>query len=287
MRHLDVPIRDGEESGRGELLHDLANPAVRQGLHLAERNPTSGDSRPVARPGEAQEEQARGVLLGGREPGERLLGERGDRPAQPAEPHVGGICQGRAVTPFPELRHGGGQQGEQAGFVTGVTDDGVSEPVVEHEPSDRRRSLHRPAHLGRRQRADEHRAVVDEGAQRVMVGELTHEVGAHREHDGDRGPRVGRQLGEGVEELPALGVVGADRPDLLELVDRHDDAPLLIARCRHEVRQEVGHLVASGGVQGAPGELAHRVRAGPEGDDPPSAAAGEHVGGQRREQPGA
>ena len=59
VRDLDRPVGDGQQAGAGEVLDDGADPAVRQGLELAERHPPSGDRRAVAGAGQAQEQRAR------------------------------------------------------------------------------------------------------------------------------------------------------------------------------------------------------------------------------------
>ncbi len=190
------------------------------------------------------------------------------------------------VAPLPELGHRRGQQGEQPRLVAGVADHGVGQAVVEHEPRGCRGSLHGPTHLRGRHRADEHGAVADEGPQGVVVGELAHEVRTHRDDDAHRGPRVGREVGEGVEELGALGLARADRPHLLELVHDDDGAPLVLPGCRDEVRQQVGHVIAPRRPERTAGELAQGMRARPQAHDPPAAAAREHVRGQRGQQAG-
>ena len=128
-----------------------------QRLELRQWDAAPGDPSAVAGAGQPQQQGARGRSLVGRERGIRLLGERGDGAAQPAEADVGGVGESAALAPLPQLRHRGGEQREQAGLLAGVADDGVGEPVVEGEPCHRSRALDGPADLRGRHRADEHR----------------------------------------------------------------------------------------------------------------------------------
>ena len=119
-----------------------------------------------------------------------------------------------------------------------------------------------------------------------MLGEVADEVGPHRDDQTDGGPRVGRQLAHGVEELLPLTVVGAGSPGLLELVDGDDHSSFSRVRCRDEVGEEVGDLVSIWASERYASELPHRMVPGTESDDPPPRAPRESIRSERREQPG-
>ena len=118
-----------------------------------------------------------------------------------------------------------------------------------------------------------------------MLGSLAQEVGAHPENDRDRRARVGGQLAEGVEELSALRGVGTDRPDLLELVDDDKQPAAVVVDAADQVGEQVD-VVPRGLPECATRELLHRVLAGPQGDDRPRRAAGQHVTAQCSQESG-
>ena len=116
-----------------------------------------------------------------------------------------------------------------------------------------------------------------------MLGSLAQEVGAHPENHGDGRAWVGGELAEGVEELAALRGVGTDRPGLLELVDDDEQPAAVVVDAADEVGEHVD-LVPRGLPECATRELLHRVLTGPQGDDGPRGAAGQHVTTQRSKE---
>ena len=200
--------------------------------------------------------------------------------------HAAGLAIGRegerVVLPLlPELEQGGGQQRQRARLALHVVDEGVGQLRLHPEPHPGCGQLDRAPQLGRLQRPDQHVVPAQKLGELGIRGEAAVEVGAQRDDDDRAAVRIGGRTGEGVREGGALFLGAAGGQELLELVDREEEASV-----GRERLERLGERILRTRDEHA-AQLLHRPLPRAQQQPPPAAAARQHSTRQRREQAGA
>ena len=284
---LDVSGRDGQQARVGQRGLDLGQVGQVEGQELGSGHPSSGDAVPVARTGEAEEQDARGVAGVVRQRRDGVLGDLGDGAVEATHRDVRTERQQPPLAPLPQPGQARRHEWQQPRLRPGVGDHGVGQSLGEQEPSAPGRLLDDPTYLRGAQRADQEGVVRQRSGEPGLVREAGEVVTANGQDDTHRGAFVGGQLAEDGQERRPLGLVGARRPDLFELVDdqhRLRAVGGLALGAQDQAAQQIADV--DGPLsEGLPGELPQRVLAGAHDEPGPRGTSGDDVVRERGQQP--
>jgi hypothetical protein len=208
------------------------------------------------------------------------LGESRDGALDTAGLAVGRQSQG-VVRPFlPELEQGGREQWQRARLSLHVADERVGELGLDAQPDPSRRQLDGSPQLRGLHRSDQYLVRAQLLGERRVHSKAAVEVCAQRGHHDCASIRISRSAGERVGEGSALHIRLACREELLELVDREEEA------CTSGQRVEgLGDRILRSRHERA-AELLQRPFPGPQQQTPPTLAAWQHPSSQGRQETG-
>jgi hypothetical protein len=263
MRDLHLALIDRHEPVVRERGEDRG---VTFALEFGQRDPAAHDQLAVALARQPQEDPARDVALVRIELLVRSLGESCNRAVDAAGLLVRTQVQAPPVTMLPELQQRCRQQWQRPGLALDVGDKGIDELGLDLESRALRRQLDRPPQLVAAHRTDRYLVRPEQAPELGIARAAPIEVGADGEQH-ERSPAwVARAGDERVDERVALVLVAAGGEDLLELVDRDDQAT---------VWRDAGHRLL---------ERSERVDTWPQQRERPVPAARDHILSQRGEQ---
>ena len=277
VRELDRPGADGHQPGVGQRGQHRLGVGDAMDLHQRHAAPLGGALTEVGEP--QQDLPGHGALALG-QPHIGGLGDPRHPAAHPSRRAVRLDAKHAPVPGLPQLEQGGRQQRQGPGFIPDLGDEHVDQAVLDLEPRPGSRPLDHLPELRRVHRTDQGMAAAEQLGELRIGAQPAVEVGPKRAQH-ERPPLVlARGVHEPIEELAALGLLGARGEQLLELVDRDHD-PLLAAQARQDVlRQPAEHALKLGaGV--LPGSQQHLSPTGAAGQRP-RAERREHAGAQQR-----
>lgn len=209
-----------DEAGVGQGLHHAL--AARQTAQLRQRGAAAGVVAVLLGAGDlyqANEQLTRGVLLLGGQGPVYLLGARGNRSGQSADPVVSVVGERLSRASLPQPREGELEQRQCARLTAGVVEKAFGQSVVEFEARDSGwlgdclRQL-RAAH-----RRQVHDVVLQGVGEAAMREHVSVEVSPERDQDFDLNKRAAAgDFHQGVEEVCDECVLGAVGEQFLELV---------------------------------------------------------------------
>jgi hypothetical protein len=134
--------------------------------------------------------------------------------------------QAPSVAALPQLEQRRRQQRQRPRLALDVGDQSIDELLLHAQTGTARGQLDRAAQLVAAHRPHQNVAGVQQQRQLGIGGAAPVEVGAHGHQHDRRPPLIASAADQRVDERAALGLVAAQREDLLELIHR-DDQPLL------------------------------------------------------------
>ena len=144
-------------------------------------------------------------------------------PLDPADLAIGPDGQAVVVATPPDLLEGELEQRQRSGAAPDVVHQQLDQPRLGLEARQPGGAVDRPPQLVLGHRADQHLVVRQRGGQVGVRGAAGIEIGPHRQHDDRAAAGHRRRVQEVGDEVAALGLVVAEREDLLELVHQHDE----------------------------------------------------------------
>src|SRR5919108_701437 len=210
VRHLDRFLADGHEPGVGERSQHFARVRLLLSARdqLPDRDPPPRVLGALAQLGQTQEDVARKPLLLGRQlVAVDRLGRFGDRPLHAAGLQVADHGQHPAAPALPCLEEAVRQKRQPAWLPGDVSQNGLHDPGLEHEPHMLSGPLDRAPKLLIAHRADQCLPVLERGGEARIRGAVTVEVGA--KSDDDAGSVLGA-VEKRVDESGALLLVAAE-----------------------------------------------------------------------------
>ena len=225
---LERLLAHSHETAVGENRHDASSILVRLELELRERR-AAADGVVAVDARQPQEDPAGGLRCSGVKPSYASSAIRATAPRTPPLSRYVSSRQRPTVTVLPELDERRGEQGQPARLVDDVGDEGVHERGLDVQAGAARGQLDRAPQVVRLHRADEDVVLRELGGERGEGRKAAVEVGP----DGDDDRLVRRGTRERVEEDHALGLVAAEREDLLELIDDEQELRAAHGRAAH------------------------------------------------------
>ena len=224
MGDLDGVLGRGEESGIGQRPQQLLQleRLLPLGAQLVEGDAASGVLRAFAELREPDEDRTCQPLLALRKLDVDGLGGSGDGAPHPAALAKARQREGSVRASLPGLQKRVRQQGERPRFARNVAQHQIDETALDGEPSDPGRTLDCRAELRFVHGPQQGRRRLERRAESRYRRAETEEVRPHGDQDEHRAAVRGCRAQKGIDEHAALGRVGAEREDLLELVDEHD-----------------------------------------------------------------
>ena len=263
MRDLHLARVDRHEPVVRERGQDVG---VIVALEFGQRDPAAHDQLALALARKPQEDPARDVALVRIELLVRSLGQSCDRAVDAAGLLVRAQVQAAPVTVLPELQQRCGQQWQRAGLALDVGDKGIDELGLDLESRALRGQLDRAPQLVAAHRTDRNLVRAEQAPELGIARAAPIEVGPDGEQHERSPARVARAGDKRVDERVALVLVAAGGEDLLELVDRDDQATVWRGAGRRLL------------------ECSERVDTGSQQRERPVPAARDHILSQRGEQ---